>query len=132
MKLMVIFDNVGVQNSNIAMAILATGIPANVEQAQIDGDQGWVLLNVEDSDGKAFIHELTNEAKYPGVIVKIQKDAVSHNLTECVDCGLCISLCQKQVFSFDENWHLQIHSDRCVLCRRCVANCPQRALTLQK
>lgn len=128
MKLMVIFDNFGVQNSNIAEAILASGVPANVERAQIDGDEGWALLSLEDCDAEKFIAAL----KKPGVIVRVQKDAVSHNLTECVDCGLCISICQKQVFSFDENWHLLVDAERCVLCGRCTANCPQRALSLQK
>jgi NAD-dependent dihydropyrimidine dehydrogenase PreA subunit len=128
MKLMVLFDDVGVQHSNIAEAILTSGVPANVEQAQIDGDQGWALLAVEDEAAEKFIAAL----KKPGVTVRIQKDAISRNPNECVDCGLCISICQKQVFSFDENWSLQANTERCVLCGRCSANCPQRALTMQQ
>ena len=38
MKLMVTFDSDGVQEANIANAILASGVPVNVERAQIDGD----------------------------------------------------------------------------------------------
>ena len=128
MKLMVTFDRDGVQDANIANAILASGVPVNVERAQIDGDDGWTLLDVKDADAERFIEAL----KHPGVTVKIQRDAVSHNLTECVDCGLCISICQKQVFSFDASWQLQVNSERCVLCGRCVMYCPQRALSLQK
>lgn len=126
MKLMVTFDSDGVHEANIANAILASGVPVNVERAQIDGDDGWTLLDVKDAE--KFIEAL----KHPGVTVKIQRDAVSHNRTECVDCGLCISICQKKVFSFDDFWQLQVDSERCVLCGRCVMYCPQRALSLQK
>ncbi len=128
MKLMVTFDSDGVQEANIANAILASGVPVNVERAQIDGDDGWTLLDVKDADVEKFIEAL----KHPGVTVKIQRDAVSHNRTECVDCGLCISICQKKVFSFDDFWQLQVDSERCVLCGRCVMYCPHRALSLQK
>ena len=128
MKLMVTFDSDGVQEANIANAILASGVPVNVERAQIDGDDGWTLLDVNDDVAERFIEAL----KHPGITVKIQRDAVSHNLTECVDCGLCISICQKKVFSFDDSWRLQVNSERCVLCGRCVMYCPQRALRLQK
>lgn len=126
MKLMVTFDSDGVHEANIANAILASGVPVNVERAQIDDDDGWTLLDVKDAE--KFIEAL----KHPGVTVKIQWDAVSHNRTECVDCGLCISICQKKVFSFDDFWQLQVDSERCVLCGRCVMYCPQRALSLQK
>ncbi|MDU9376483.1 hypothetical protein McpSp1_11040 [Methanocorpusculaceae archaeon Sp1] len=128
MKLMVTFDREGVQDANIANAILKSGVPVNVERAQIDGDDGWTLLDVADDKAEMFIAAL----RHPGVEVRIQKDAVSHNITECVDCGLCISICQKQVFSFDDSWQLQVNSERCVLCGRCATYCPQRALSLQK
>ena len=128
MKLMVTFDSDGVQEANIANAILASGVPVNVERAQIDGDDGWTLLDVNDDVAEGVIEAL----KHPGVTVKIQRDAVFHNLTECVDCGLCISICQKKGFSFYDSWRLLVKSERCVLCGRCVMYCPQRALSLQK
>lgn len=128
MKLMVIFDREGVQDAHIANAILKSHVPVNVERAQIDGDDGWALLDVNNEDAEKFIDAL----RHPGVTVKVQKDAVSHSLTECIDCGLCISICQKQVFSFDEDWHLLVNSERCVLCGRCATYCPQRALSIQQ
>ncbi len=128
MKLMVKFDSEGVQYPNIAAAILRSGVMVNVERALIDGDDGWALLDVDDKDADMFINALSRK----GVSIRIQKDAVSHNRTDCVDCGLCISICQKQVFSFDENWQLVVDSERCVLCGRCATYCPQRALSIQK
>ncbi len=128
MKLMVEFDSDGVQYPNIAAAILRSGVMVNVERALIDGDEGWALLDVDDKDADMFITALSRK----GVSIRIQKDAVSHNRTDCVDCGLCIGICQKQVFSFDENWQLVVNSERCVLCGRCATYCPQRALSIQK
>jgi len=128
MKLMVEFDSDGVQYPNIAAAILRSGVMVNVERAFIDGDEGWALLDVDDKDADMFIAALSRK----GVSIRIQKDAVTHNRTDCVDCGLCISICQKQVFSFDENWQLVVESERCVLCGRCATYCPQRALSIQK
>ena len=128
MKLKVEFDSEGVQYPNIAAAILKSGVMINVERALIDGDEGWALLDVDDKDAELFIAALTRK----GVSIRIQKDAVSHNRTDCVDCGLCIGICQKQVFSFDENWQLVVDSERWVLCGRCATYCPQRALSIQK
>ena len=128
MKLKVEFDSEGVQYPNIAAAILKSGVMVNVERALIDGDEGWALLDVDDKDAELFIAALTRK----GVSIRIQKDAVSHNRTDCVDCGLCIGICQKQVFSFDENWQLVVDSERCVLCGGCATYCPQRALSIQK
>ena len=128
MKLKVEFDSEGVQYLNIAAAILKSGVMINVERALIDGDEGWALLDVDDKDAELFIAALTRK----GVSIRIQKDAVSHNRTDCVDCGLCIGICQKQVFSFDKNWQLVVDSERCVLCGRCATYCPQRALSIQK
>ena len=88
MKLMVEFDSDGVQYPNIAAAILRSGVMVNVERALIDGDEGWALLDVDDRDAGKFIAALTRK----GVSIRIQKDAVSHNRTDCVDCGLSASV----------------------------------------
>ena len=128
MKLKVEFDRVGIQEPSIAKAILETGIAANIERAVIDGDEGWTLISVADEETERFIAALTR----PGVSIRIQKNAVSHNVTECVDCGLCISIGQKKVFSFDEDWKLRVEPERCVLCGRCAEFCPQRALSILK
>lgn len=128
MKLKAEFDRLGVQEPSIAKAILETGIPANIERAVIDGDEGWTLISVADEDAERFIAALSR----PGVTIRIQKNAVSHNITECVNCGLCISICQKKVFSFDDEWGLIVEPERCVLCGRCAEFCPQRALSILK
>ena len=128
MKLIAEFEGTATQKPSIAEAIVKSGVAVNIERAQIDGDYGWVLLSVDKKDADKFIKAIEG----PGVTIKIQKNAVSHNRDECVDCGLCISICQKKVFSFDDEWKLCIEEDKCVLCGRCAPFCPQRALSVEK
>ncbi|HJJ28498.1 MAG TPA: 4Fe-4S binding protein [Methanocorpusculum sp.] len=128
MKLLVEYTGTATQKPSIAAAILKSGVEVNIERAQIDGDFGWTLLSVDEKEAEKFISAIDA----PGVSIKIQKDSVTHNPDECVDCGLCISICQKQVFSFDSEWRLVINADKCVLCGRCAAFCPQRALSVEK
>lgn len=128
MKLLVEYSGEATQKASIAAAILKSGVEVNIERAQIDGDFGWTLLSVEEKNADKFMQAL----KAPGVTIKVQKNSVTHNPDECVDCGLCISICQKQVFSFDKDWKLCLDADRCVLCGRCAAFCPQRALSVER
>ena len=128
MKLLVEFDRSSIQDPAIASVILETGIPASIERAMIEEDEGWVLLNIPDKDADRFSKALAGH----GVASHIQTDSVIYNPDECVDCGLCTSLCMKHVFSFDKDWNLVVDSDRCVLCGRCAEFCPQRALTVRK
>jgi len=128
MKLLVEFGRDMVQEPAIAKAILETGIAVGIERAMIEGEEGWVLLAVDDNDAKKFSAAL----KKHGISAHVQENSVSYNEEECVDCGLCISLCMKQVFSFDDTWKLVVTPERCVLCGRCAEFCPQRALIVRK
>lgn len=128
MKLLVEFGRNQIQDPAIAEVILETGIPVAIDRAMIEADEGWVLLTIDDDKADAFAHALAKR----GISAHTQKDSVIYNEAECVDCGLCISLCLKHVFSFDKDWKLVVDADRCVLCGRCAAFCPQRALTVQK
>ncbi|HJJ47992.1 MAG TPA: 4Fe-4S binding protein [Methanocorpusculum sp.] len=128
MKLLAEFSGEATQKPSIAEAILKSGVAVDIERAQIEGDYGWTLLFVEEKDAEKFISAL----EAPGITIKIQKNAVVYNPDECVDCGLCISICQKEVFSFDKDWKLCLDADRCVLCGRCAAFCPQRALSVER
>jgi len=128
MKIRIQFNNSTVQDPIIAETILKTKIPVNIEQANIDGDEGWALLTIDDDkDVQKFLATLSSY----NVKTQIQRNAITHDINECVDCGFCISICQKHVFSFDENWTLKVNESRCVLCGRCAAFCPQRALSIQ-
>lgn len=128
MKLLVEFSQDIIQEPAISRVILETGITVGIERAMIEGEEGWVLLTVDSKDAGKF----TEALKKHGISVHVQERSVVYNEDECVDCGLCISLCMKHVFSFDDNWKLVVNPERCVLCGRCAEFCPQRALTVRK
>jgi len=55
---------------------------------------------------------------------------VIFNESECVDCGACISICPRDVFSFDDEFRLKVADERCIICGKCVQACPHDALTM--
>ena len=65
-----------------------------------------------------------------GATVRLLEHGINLNTSECVDCGACISICPREVFSFDADWKLTLAEDRCILCGKCVDACPHQALTL--
>jgi len=65
-----------------------------------------------------------------GATVRLLEHGINLNASECVDCGACISICPREVFSFDRDWKLTVAEDRCILCGKCVDACPHQALTL--
>jgi len=127
MKIHINFNRTTVEKPVIAETIIKTGVPVNIEQAMIDGEEGWALITIDNNDAPKFLKSLEPY----NVIATIQKNAINHNPKECVDCGLCISICQKHVFSFNKDWSLKVEEDKCVLCGRCATFCPQRALSIQ-
>jgi L-aspartate semialdehyde sulfurtransferase ferredoxin len=65
-----------------------------------------------------------------GAKVRILDHGIHHNESDCVDCGACISICPREVFTFDDGWKLRLAEEKCILCGKCVEACPHRALTL--
>ena len=65
-----------------------------------------------------------------GAQVRILEHGINKNESECVDCGACISVCPREVFSFDPDWKMVLAEERCILCGKCVDACPHRALSL--
>jgi L-aspartate semialdehyde sulfurtransferase ferredoxin len=63
------------------------------------------------------------------VVANEEKNAVKYDITKCVDCGHCISICPTKAFSFDKDNELVYDEDKCVLCGLCIDACPRRALS---
>ncbi|NOY89519.1 MAG: 4Fe-4S dicluster domain-containing protein [FCB group bacterium] len=52
------------------------------------------------------------------------------NLEWCKACGLCITLCPKQVFETDRNAKpVQARPENCTQCTICWVHCPDFAIT---
>jgi uncharacterized protein (DUF39 family)/Pyruvate/2-oxoacid:ferredoxin oxidoreductase delta subunit len=46
----------------------------------------------------------------------------------CVQCGLCLSLCPKEVFGRDQNWNVRVKYEDCDACGICFDACPLKAI----
>jgi ferredoxin len=126
MKLLVNFSRGKGRKPIIAQVVRDTGVLINVERAIIDSSEGEALIDVPDDQCKLVSDTMISL----GAKVHILEHGVSLDESECVDCGACISICPREVFSFDPEWKLSLDEKKCVLCGKCVDACPSHALTL--
>ena len=126
MKLLVTFSRGKGRKPIIAQVVRDTGVLINVERAVIDSSEGEALIEVPDDQCRLVSDTMISL----GAHVRILEHGITFNESECVDCGACISVCPREVFSFDKGWKLQLDEGKCILCGKCVEACPHRALTL--
>ena len=126
MTLLVNFSRGKGRKPIIAQVVRDTGVLINVERAVIDSSEGEALIDVPDDQCRLVSDTMTSL----GAKVHILENGVSLDESECIDCGACISICPREVFSFDPEWKLKIDEKRCVICGKCVDACPSNALTL--
>jgi L-aspartate semialdehyde sulfurtransferase ferredoxin len=126
MKLLVNFSRGKGRKPIIAQVVRDTGVLINVERANIDSSEGEALIDVPDNQCRLVRDSMVGL----GAEVRILEHGVNINESECVDCGACISVCPREVFSFDRDWKLVLAEEKCILCGKCIDTCPHRALTL--
>ena len=126
MKLLVTFSRKKGGKPIIAQVVRDTGVLINVERAVIDSSEGEALIDVPDDQCRLVSDSMISL----GANVRILEHGISINESECVDCGACISICPREVFSLDPEWKLQLEEEKCVLCGKCIEACPHQALTL--
>jgi ferredoxin len=126
MKLLVTFSRGKGRKPIIAQVVRDTGVLINVERAVIDSSEGEALIEVPDDQCRLVSDTMISLWAH----VRILEHGITFNESECVDCGACISVCPREVFSFDPGWKLQLDEGKCILCGKCVDACPHRALTL--
>ncbi|MFA5237039.1 MAG: 4Fe-4S binding protein [Methanoregula sp.] len=126
MKLLVNFSRGKGNAPIIAQVVKDTGVLINVERAMIDSSEGEALIEVPDDQCQLIRKTMTRL----GAKVRLLEHGINLNTSECVDCGACVSICPREVFSFDADWKLAMVEDRCVLCGKCVDACPHHALTV--
>ncbi|MDD1689073.1 MAG: 4Fe-4S binding protein [Methanoregula sp.] len=126
MKLLVNFSRGKGRRPIIAQVVRDTGVLINVERANIDSSEGEALIDVPDNQCRLVRDSMVGL----GAEVRILEHGVNLNESECVDCGACISVCPREVFSFDPEWKLVLAEEKCILCGKCIDACPHRALSL--
>ncbi|NLD01915.1 MAG: 4Fe-4S binding protein [Clostridiales bacterium] len=68
------------------------------------------------------------------------KGLVTFNLDRCKGCGLCVSVCPKQILRIDESitnikgYHPSsiIDQDQCIACGNCARICPDSVITVRR
>jgi L-aspartate semialdehyde sulfurtransferase ferredoxin len=126
MKLLVTFSRGKGRKPIIAQVVRDTGVLINVERAVIDSSEGEALIDVPDEQCGLVSERMISL----GAHVRILDHGVNLDENQCVDCGACISICPREVFSLDAEWKLRLDEERCILCGKCVDACPHRALSL--
>lgn len=59
------------------------------------------------------------------------KVQILYHNSECVHCKRCVASCPERAISADGEGKIHIDFDRCVGCLTCVHSCPKRALTYE-
>ena len=62
--------------------------------------------------------------------VLLKGDRVTFNHNNCNGCGKCATVCPLEIIQIENNKAISNSELDCTLCRLCVANCQQRAITL--
>ncbi|MFX0060719.1 MAG: homocysteine biosynthesis protein [Candidatus Hermodarchaeota archaeon] len=55
---------------------------------------------------------------------------VYKNDKTCVNCGLCLSYCPADVYTYDTDWHILVDPSKCIQCGQCRDVCPHKAISL--
>ena len=126
MKLLVTFSRKKGRKPIIAQVVRDTGVLINVERAIIDSSEGEALIDVPDDQCQLVRDTMVSL----GATVHLLEHGISVNESECIDCGACISICPREVFSLDTDLKLKLAEEKCVLCGKCIEACPQQALML--
>ena len=71
--------------------------------------------------------ELESRLIYPRAHYKIDYDR-----SKCDDCGICTRVCNFNAFSFTAYREVRYDPDKCYGCTICAANCPKKAIRLEK
>lgn len=61
--------------------------------------------------------------------LKLKKE-LSFDEGKCQSCGICISTCENNIHSIDENGTHRVNFSKCTGCGKCIAKCPVRALKI--
>ena len=128
-RYMLRFPSDVVDSPIIAKTVLETGILINILRANVDYNEGTIIINIlgdEKEQAKVVKTFITQGIE----ITKLEKNVVKEE--ECVDCGACIALCPTGAISFGDDWSVEIEGEKCIRCGVCVEICPLRAIQIRE
>ncbi|MHA2042746.1 MAG: homocysteine biosynthesis protein, partial [Candidatus Thorarchaeota archaeon] len=68
----------------------------------------------------------------PATVQPADNQFVNLDKDRCIECGLCVSFCEADVFAFDNRWAFSFSSELCTECELFGDVCPQAAITLRR
>jgi ferredoxin len=108
-----------VKEFNLEFNILRAEITPNME--------GKMFIELRGE--KAQIDEAIKYLTRTGVTVQEAAKDIIIDKNQCVDCGLCTSICITQALVLDDKSHkLKFNKDKCILCELCLNCCPVSAI----
>lgn len=108
-----------VKEFNLEFNILRAEITPNME--------GKMLIELRGD--KAQIDQSIEYLTGTGVSVQEAAKDITIDKNQCVDCGICTSLCITQALILDDkSFKLKFNKDKCILCELCLDCCPVSAI----
>ena len=108
-----------VKEFNLEFNILRAEITPNME--------GKMLIELKGD--KAQIDQAIEYLTDTGVSVQEAAKDIIIDKNQCVDCGICTSLCITQALTLDhKSFKLKFNKDECILCELCLDCCPVSAI----
>jgi ferredoxin len=102
----------------------------NILRAEITADvTGKILIEIMGSKNK--IEEGIKFLEGEGVSIQEASKDIIVDKEQCMDCGVCTSVCITQALILDKNnYQLIFDKDKCILCGFCQNCCPVNAIKL--
>lgn len=108
-----------VKEFNLEFNILRAEITPNME--------GKMLIELRGD--KAQIDQSIEYLTDTGVSVQEAAKDIIIDKNQCVDCGVCTSVCITQALTLDsKSFKLKFDKDKCILCELCLDCCPVSAI----
>lgn len=103
----------------------------NILRAQITADvTGKILIEIMGSKDK--IEEGIKFLESEGVSIQEASKDIIVDKEQCMDCGVCTSVCITQSLILDKESHrLTFDKNKCILCGLCQNCCPVDAIKLK-
>lgn len=120
------FDAKTIRKPVISIATLETKALINILRANVGARKGEMIVEVEDEKVK----DVEDVLKRYGVEIEELGEGIVKDESKCIHCGLCISVCPVEVFSFDRDWRVVADTKKCIHCGFCTRVCVTNALTL--
>ena len=117
--------NVGKPNENDlkrAVKFLKNSLP------QLCMPDYYLQLNKKFPVKEGFVNMYTHITH--DAVVSLTGDFVTINQNACRGCGRCVKVCPLEVIELIDNKAVPVNELDCTLCRLCVVNCRERAISL--